>query len=64
MLKALEKTVIAEINSLNINIISKIKSFSTIELANGIVTKYKQKQTFIDVDNLYESTIQNFQLAL
>ena len=64
MLKALEKTVIAEINSLNINIISKIKSFSTIELANGIVTKYKQKQTFIDVDNLYESTIQNFQLAI
>ena len=64
MLKALEKTVIAEINSLNINIISKIKSFSTIELAYGIVTKYKQKQTFIDVDNLYESTIQNFQLAL
>ncbi len=64
MLKALEKTVIAEINSLNINIISKIKSFSTIDLANGIVTKYKQKQTFIDVDNLYESTIQNFQLAL
>ena len=64
MLKALEKMVIAEINSLNINIISKIKSFSTIELANGIVTKYKQKQTFIDVDNLYESTIQNFQLAL
>ena len=64
MLKALEKTVIAEINSLNINIISKIKSFSTIELAYGIVTKYKQKQTFIDIDNLYESTIQNFQLAL
>ena len=64
MLKALEKTVIAEINSLNINIISKIKSFSTIELAKGIVTKYKQKQAFIDVDNLYESTIQNFQLAL
>ena len=64
MLKVLEKTVIAEINSLNINIISKIKSFSTIELSNGIVTKYKQKKTFIDVDNLYESTIQNFQLAL
>lgn len=61
MLDALGNESLEELNSINTEILSIFKSFSTIEIANAVMTKVKPKQTFLDVAAKYEATVEPLQ---
>ena len=58
MLDALGNTNLEELNKVNTEILSIFKSFSSIEIANAIMTKVKPKQTFLDAAEQYEATVE------
>ena len=59
MLSALENKDLTELNKINTNILKIIKKFSTIEIANAIMTKVPPKKTFLDVASKYESSVES-----
>ena len=58
MLIALGNTSLEELNNINKNILDISKKFSTIEIANAIMTYYRPKQSFMDAAELYEATVE------
>ena len=52
MLIALGNTSLEELNNINKNILDISKKFSTIEIANAIMTYYRPKQSFMDAAEL------------
>ena len=46
MLLALENTSIEEVKNINKNILDISKTFSTIEIANAVMSKFKPKKPF------------------
>ena len=59
MLSALENKDLTELNKINTNILKIIKKFSTIEIANAIMTKSTPRKTFLDVASKYESSVES-----
>ena len=58
MLLALGNENLEELNKINIEIVNIIKQFTTIELANGIMTAFTPKEAFLEISSKYESTIE------
>ena len=58
MLLALENKDLDELNKINKEILDTSKQFSTVELANAVMTKMKPKQGFMDAADLYEATVE------
>ena len=58
MLIALGNTSLEELNNINKNILDISKKFSTIEIANAIMTFYRPKQGFMDAASIYEATVE------
>ena len=58
MLLALENKSLDELNEINLEILKATKDFSTIEIANAIMTAFSPKQNFVDIALKYESTIE------
>ena len=58
MLLALGNKSLEELNQINKEIINLSKQFSTLELANAIMTLIKPKQSFLDAAALYEATVE------
>lgn len=53
MLKALESESISKLNQVNYDILDIFKGFSTVEMANGIMTTFTPLQSFIDISEKY-----------
>ena len=58
MLLALGNSNLEELNSINTQILSIFKEFSTIEIANAVMTRFRPKQAFMNAADLYESTVE------
>ena len=58
MLMALENKNIKELNEINLEILKVSKDFSTIEIANAIMTAFTPKESFVDIALQYESSIE------
>ena len=58
MLLALENKNIKELNEINLEILKVSKDFSTIEIANAIMTAFTPKEKFVDIALQYESSIE------
>ena len=58
MLLALENKNIEELNEINLEILKTSKDFSTIEIANAIMTAFTPKEKFVDIALKYESSIE------
>ena len=61
MLECLGNESLDELNKINQQILSTFKSFTTIEIANAVMTKLRPKQTFLDASELYEATVEPLQ---
>ena len=61
MLECLGNESLEELNSINQQILSIFKSFTSLEIANAVMTKYRPKQTFFDASELYEATVEPLQ---
>ena len=58
MLLALENKELEELNEINLEILKVSKDFSTIEIANAIMTAFTPKEKFVDIALQYESSIE------
>ena len=58
MLLALENKDLEELNEINLEILKVSKDFSTIEIANAIMTAFTPKEKFVDIALQYESSIE------
>ena len=58
MLLALENSNLEELNENNQNILKLFKDFSTIEIANAVMSKFNPKATFLEAAELYEATVE------
>ena len=58
MLLALENQNIEELNEINLEILKASKDFSTIEIANAIMTALTPKENFVDIALKYDSSIE------
>ena len=58
MLLALENKDLEELNEINSEILKVSKEFSTIEIANAIMTAFTPKEKFVDIALQYESSIE------
>ena len=58
MLLALEGSSLDEVNSINKKILDVAKTFSTIEIANAVMSKFNAKKAFLNVVSLYEATFE------
>lgn len=58
MLLALENQNLEELNEINLEILKTSKDFSTIEIANAIMTAFTPKENFVDIALKYESSIE------
>jgi serpin B len=58
MLLALENNDLEELNQINKDILDISKQFTTIEMANAVMTKLRPKQGFMDAAQLYEATVE------
>ena len=58
MLLALEGSSLDEVNSINKKILDVAKTFSTIEIANAVMSKFNAKKAFLNAVSLYEATFE------
>ena len=58
MLLALGNKDLDELNTINTNILNKIQSFSSIEMANAVMTKNTLKSSFLNMASKYEATVE------
>lgn len=58
MLLALGESSLEELNENNQNILKLFKDFSTIEIANAVMSKFNPKKTFLEAAELYEATVE------
>ena len=63
MLLALGNKDLEELNNINIDILKAAKEFTTIEIANAIMTAFTPKENFLNVASKYESTVEDLKSA-
>ena len=63
ILLALENTDIEEVNTVNKLILNTQKDFSSIEIANAIMTVQEPRSQFVVAANLYEATVETLKSA-
>ena len=59
MLLALGHENLEELNSFNMEILNNSKDFTTLEIANAIMTKFNPKENFTNAALKYKSTIES-----
>ena len=58
MISTLEASTLDNLNNINLKIIEKIKKFVTVELANGVMSRFDPIKTFSKVCDKYEAPIE------
>ena len=58
MLLALENESLEELNNINVEILNTSKDFTTIEIANAIMTTFNPKEKFLNAASKYESSVE------
>ena len=58
MISALECSTLQNLNYINLNIINKIKNFVSVELANGVMSRYGPIKSFSKICYKYEAPIE------
>ena len=58
MLLALENETLEDLNNINIEILKTSKDFTTIEIANAIMTTFNPKEKFLSTASKYESSVE------
>ena len=58
MVSALEATSLENLNTINLNLLQIIKQFETVEIANGVMTKFDPTKMFLKVCIKYEAPIE------
>ena len=58
MLSTLGSTTISELNDINYKILSAISSFSSIDIANAIMTKFKPLENFCAIAHKYSASLE------
>ena len=61
MLKTLGSNTIDELNEINFKILSKSSQFSTIDMANAVMTRYKPLDDFCSIANKYLAPMETLQ---
>ena len=61
MLKTLGSNTIDELNEINFKILSKSSQFSTIDIANAVMTRYKPLDDFCSIANKYLAPMETLQ---
>ena len=61
MLKTLGSNNIDELNEINFKILSKSSQFSTIDMANAVMTRYKPLDDFCSIANKYLAPMETLQ---
>ena len=61
MLSTLGSTTISELNDINYKILSKISTFSTIDIANAVMTRFKPLKNFCAIADKYSASIETLQ---
>ena len=61
MLLTLSSNNIKDLNKNNLNILNTVKKFSTLEVANAIMTVFNPKKEFKNIANTYDATIETLQ---
>ena len=57
MISALEATSLENLNNINLNILQSIRQFETVEIANGVMTKFNPTLMFLKICIKYEASI-------
>ena len=57
MVSALEATSLENLNNINLNILQSIRQFETVEIANGVMTKFDPTLMFLKICIKYEASI-------
>ena len=57
MVSALEATSLENLNNINLNILQSIRQFETVEIANGVMTKFEPTLMFLKICIKYEASI-------
>ena len=57
MVSALETTSLDNLNNINLNILQSIRQFETVEIANGVMTKFDPTLMFLKICIKYEASI-------
>ena len=58
MLSTLGSTTISELNDINYKILSAISSFSSIDIANAVMTKFKPLENFCAIAHKYSASLE------
>ncbi len=58
MISTLESSTLDNLNNINLKIIDKIKKFVTVELANGVMSRFEPIKTFSKVCDKYQAPIE------
>ena len=58
MISTLESSTLDNLNNINLKIIDKIKKFVTVELANGVISRFEPIKTFSKVCDKYQAPIE------
>ena len=58
MISTLESSTLDNLNNINLKIIEKIKNFVSVELANGVMSRFDPIKTFSKVCDKYEAPIE------
>ena len=58
MISTLEASTLDNLNNINLKIIEKIKKFVTVELANGVMSRFDPIKSFLKVCDKYEAPIE------
>ena len=61
MLSVLGSTSLDELNDINYKILSKISSFSTIDIANAVMTRFKPLENFCSVADKYLAPMESLE---
>ena len=63
MVSALGGKTLEELNKINLQILSQVKQFSTVEIANAIMTKFNPNSNFVAIGQKYGASIQTLKSA-
>ena len=63
MISALGGKSLEELNKINMQILNEVKKFTTVEIANAIMTKFTPNKAFVAAGQKYEATIQTLKSA-
>ena len=58
MISTLGNKDLEELNKINENILKMTKNFTTVEIANAVMTRYPPKKTFIAASSRYGATVE------